>query len=198
MNTALVNIDNPAIECDRPEADVKVLEVIFNRLFRNREQTVLCSGAEEPFYQPAINDHAVNIIYSTRDYFSSALHEISHWCIAGKQRRTLPDYGYWYEPDGRTAAQQALFEQVEVKPQALEWLFTLACKQPFRLSVDNVNQPEITASEAFRRSVHAHAVVYLEEAMPERAETFLNALLRYYQPEQACLSISWLDLDQLK
>lgn len=54
--------------------------------------------------------------------FNSALHEISHWTIAGKERRLLADLGYWYAPDGRTREQQALFEQVEVKPQAIEWL----------------------------------------------------------------------------
>src|SRR5690606_24572189 len=111
------------------QPDVKHLEQNFNLLFREQERTILCSGAEEPLYQPADNDHDCHIIYSTHDYFSSALHEISHWCIAGKQRRSLLDYGYWYEPDGLTAEQQFLFEQVEVKPQALEWLFTLACMQ---------------------------------------------------------------------
>ncbi len=35
----------------------------------------------------------------------------------------LPDLGYWYAPDGRIEEQQALFEQVEIKPQAIEWLF---------------------------------------------------------------------------
>lgn len=55
--------------------------------------------------------------------FNSALHEISHWTIAGAKRRLLPDLGYWYAPDGRTKEQQDLFEQVEIKPQAIEWLF---------------------------------------------------------------------------
>ncbi|MEA7548766.1 elongation factor P hydroxylase, partial [Salmonella enterica subsp. enterica serovar Anatum] len=43
-------------------------------------------------------------------------YEISHWCIAGKARRELVDFGYWYCPDGRDAQTQSQFEDVEVKP----------------------------------------------------------------------------------
>ncbi len=71
-------------------------------------------------------------------FFNSALHEISHWSIAGDKRRLLPDLGYWYAPDGRTAEQQALFEQVEIKPQAIEWLFATAFGRKFRVSLDNL------------------------------------------------------------
>ena len=71
-------------------------------------------------------------------FFNSALHEISHWTISGEQRRKLPDLGYWYAPDGRTAEQQALFEQVEIKPQAIEWLFATAFGRKFRVSLDNL------------------------------------------------------------
>jgi elongation factor P hydroxylase len=55
-----------------------------------------------------------------------------------EQRRKLPDLGYWYAPDGRTAEQQALFEQVEIKPQAIEWLFATAFGRKFRVSLDNL------------------------------------------------------------
>lgn len=58
--------------------------------------------------------------------------------IAGEQRRLLPDLGYWYAPDGRTAEQQALFERVEIKPQAIEWLFSKAFGLNFRVSLDNL------------------------------------------------------------
>ncbi len=40
------------------------------------------------------------------DFFASALHEISHWCVAGKARREQVDFGYWYCPDGRDAMTQ--------------------------------------------------------------------------------------------
>ncbi len=42
--------------------------------------------------------------------------------------------GYWYAPDGHTQEQQALFEQVEIKPQAIEWLFAQAFGRKFRVS----------------------------------------------------------------
>lgn len=177
--------------------DVRLLELIFNQLFKHTEDTILCSGAEEPLYLPAIDPDGFNTIFSTLDYFSSALHEISHWCIAGESRRKLVDYGYWYEPDGRTPEQQALFEQVEVKPQAMEWLFTEACGQPFRLSVDNVNQPEIKASDSFRESVHAQALSYLENGLPENAARFLNALLAHFQPGKPLLCKRAFELNLL-
>ncbi len=71
-------------------------------------------------------------------FFNSALHEISHWTIAGAKRRLLPDLGYWYAPDGRTKEQQDLFEQVEIKPQAIEWLFAQSFGRKFRVSLDNL------------------------------------------------------------
>ena len=66
------------------------------------------------------------------------MHEISHWTIAGAKRRLLPDLGYWYAPDGRTKEQQDLFEQVEIKPQAIEWLFAQSFGRKFRVSLDNL------------------------------------------------------------
>ena len=178
--------------------DVKILEQLFNQLFRETENTILRSGAEEPLYMPSEDSAGVNIIHSTRDYFSSALHEISHWCIAGEARRKLLDFGYWYEPDGRSKEQQGLFEQVEVKPQALEWLFTEACGQGFRLSVDNVNQPEMQASNEFRKAVYTQTLCYLNQGLPKRAALFLNALLRHFQPDKPVLEADCFQLNRLK
>lgn len=90
------------------------------------------------------------------------MHEISHWCIAGAQRRILPDLGYWYAPDGRTAEQQRLFEQVEVKPQALEWLFAQACLRPFRVSLDNLTGAAGNGT-LFKDHVFAQVQRYLAE-----------------------------------
>jgi len=79
----------------------------------------LIRGEDEPEYFPATEQQPARIQFA-HGFFNSALHEISHWTIAGEQRRLLPDLGYWYAPDGRTQEQQALFEQVEIKPQAIE------------------------------------------------------------------------------
>ncbi len=156
------------------ELSVTRLESLFNRLFSSSENTLLRSGAHEPFYRASINQQPA-IIYSREDFFSSALHEIAHWCIAGKERRQLDDFGYWYEPDGRNAQQQAEFERVEVKPQAIEWLFSLACNHVFNFSADNLNATE-SCSEEFKNKVRQQAEDYLENGLPPRAQLFFNLL----------------------
>ncbi|NWK76000.1 elongation factor P hydroxylase [Acinetobacter sp. SwsAc6] len=108
----------------------------FNHWFSHLNVT-LVRGDFEPEYFPA-DEHSPARIQFAHGYFNSALHEISHWTIAGAQRRLLPDLGYWYAPDGRSAEQQALFEQVEIKPQAIEWLFAQAFGRKFRVSLDNL------------------------------------------------------------
>ena len=133
------------------QANANDLIRLFNAQFRHSERTILQGGADEPFYLAKNND-ALSVIYFREDFFSSALHEISHWCIAGAKRRTLDDYGYWYAPDGRTPEQQIEFEHVEVKPQALEWLFSLQCGVAFRMSVDNLSR-DVDASSGFEHAV---------------------------------------------
>ena len=105
----------------------------FNRAFSLTENTVLEGGANEPYYRPG----SPNVIYFREDYSRSALHEVAHWCVAGAARRGLPDYGYWYAPDGRDEAQQAAFYGVEVRPQAIEKMFCEALGIDFKVSVDN-------------------------------------------------------------
>jgi len=151
---------------------------------------MLKSGGDEPIYLPRSGENDFDQIISTHDYFSSALHEVSHWCIAGVERRKLIDFGYWYEPDGRSDAQQRTFENVEIKPQALEWLFTEACDVKFSLSVDNLeqtsqNQEFVGASEDFKLAVLEQAWHYLEsDDVPKRAAIFIEALLGHFRPEQ--------------
>ena len=99
---------------------------IFDGLFFKPFNTRLIRGADEPVYLPADQDCDVHRVVFAHGYFASALHEIAHWCVAGQARRLLEDYGYWYCPDGRDAAQQAEFEKTEVVPQALEWAFSVA------------------------------------------------------------------------
>lgn len=154
------------------------LETIFDACFLTSHRTVLCGGADEPLYEvsptPDLEPHRV--IYRA-DYASSALHEVAHWCIAGRVRRQQTDYGYWYAPDGRSPAQQAEFERVEVKPQALESIFAEAAGVAFVLSADNLDgDPD--PSEAFARAVAEQRARYLEAGLPARAGTFWHALLR--------------------
>ncbi len=150
---------------------------LFERCFTAEFHTVLEGGADEPFYQPGTTETPSRIIF-TRDYFASALHEVAHWCVAGEERRKLPDYGYWYAPDGRSPEQQAEFERVEIKPQALEWLFSKACGAPFRVSADNLNSG-LGASAEFKSNIAAQARLYCT-ALPYRPARFVATLSDFY------------------
>ncbi len=159
--------------------DCADLVTLFNRSLGAEFNTRLVGGGSEPEYLPADSrrDHA-RIIFS-HDYFASALHEVAHWCVAGPERRLLPDYGYWYAPDGRDAAQQSEFERVEVKPQALEWLMSEAADFRFRVSADNLEQG-CGPSDNFKRAIALQAQHYLAHGLPARAARFIRALEEFY------------------
>lgn len=143
--------------------------------------TRLVGGHEEPFYRPASESGASwHQVEFTRDYPASALHEAAHWCVAGAGRRKLPDYGYWYAPDGRSTAQQAEFELVEVKPQALEWIFSRACGLKFQVSADNLDAG-LGPSEAFRRNIWRQVQRYCREGVNSRAHQFALALAAAFE-----------------
>ncbi len=181
------------------ELNINDLITIFNRLFRERENTELHSGGDEPIYLPADQNHSFHRIICTRDYYESGLHEISHWCIAGVARRQLVDFGYWYEPDGRTSEQQRAFESVEIKPQALEWILSEACGRRFRVSVDNLHGDHEAiehSSALFKQRVWQQVQRYWHEGLPERADVLKHALLDYYQRHNE-FSIEAFRLDRL-
>lgn len=165
----------------------------FNSWFAHRH-AVLVRSTDEPEYLPATHNQPARIMFA-HGYFASALHEISHWCIAGEQRRTLPDLGYWYAPDGRTAEQQALFEQVEIKPQALEWLFSVACQRKFQASLDNLNG-EAGSGDTFKRHVHARVIELLSgnAVLPVDAQHFLYCLQHAIRPQQPLSADEFLPL----
>jgi len=150
------------------EPSIERLVIIFDELFLPEENTRLQIGAKEPFYQAAKAGKAA-VIFSRQDYFSSALHEIAHWTIAGAKRRQQDDFGYWYAPEGRSEQQQLKFEQVEVKPQAVEWLLSLACRQVFNLSADNLSQ-NTAATVQFEDLVYKQMLNYFESGLPVRAD----------------------------
>ncbi|MDX1804526.1 MAG: elongation factor P hydroxylase [Alcanivorax sp.] len=154
------------------------LEALFRTTFYASHGTVLEGGAEEPLYRPGYPHR----IFYTRDYFRSALHEIAHWCVAGPRRRQLEDYGYWYAPDGRDAAQQAQFARVEVQPQALEALFCAACGHPFRVSLDNLHG-DAGDELVFARQVHERAVLLLKQGLDPRSRRWCAALAAFYRQD---------------
>lgn len=156
---------------------------LFNGRFLPLHNTELVCCEEEPIYRPANEHYPHHRIIFAHGFFASALHEIAHWCIAGKERRLLEDFGYWYQPDGRTQEQQSLFESVEVKPQALEWIFSVSADFPFVFSADNLNG-EVGISIQFQQKVLAQIHEYLETGMPSDAEHWSQTLLQYYRPNQ--------------
>lgn len=162
------------------ESDVEVLIALFNQTFADFN-TRLVRGSDEPIYLPADETCDYHQIVFAHGFFSSALHEISHWCIAGKNRRLLEDYGYWYCPDGRNAQQQAEFEKVEVKPQAIEWAFTEAAGRKFQVSTDNLDGVEPDRA-AFTNNVAAQLAQYRATGFPPRAQRFIEALAETFAP----------------
>ena len=155
------------------------LERLFAETFSEAHGARLEGGAAEPEYLPG---PPARLRYR-EDYFASALHEVAHWCIAGHRRRALPDYGYWYIPDGRDASAQQAFEAAEARPQALEWCFSLACGAPFRLSFDNLEAASGGARKRFEGRVLAEARRLRDGTLPPRARSFLRALARFYGGE---------------
>jgi elongation factor P hydroxylase len=147
----------------------------FNHWFSHLNVT-LVRGDFEPEYFPATDASPARIQFA-HGFFNSALHEISHWTIAGDKRRLLPDLGYWYAPDGRSKAQQALFEQVEIKPQAIEWLFAKAFGRKFRVSLDNLTG-DSGNGEGFKDNVYAQVTRYFsgEAKLPRDAARFIACI----------------------
>ena len=155
------------------------LIAIFNNCFFEKYNTLLVKGTDEPLYLPADENRPHNELFFAHGFFASALHECAHWLIAGEQRRKQVDFGYWYIPDGRTSTQQELFQSVEIKPQAMEWILSKAAGSPFRVSIDNLNGKE-SETEAFKLAVFQQLKTYCDQGLSARAESFRQALCRHY------------------
>ena len=153
--------------------DAHQLMCLFNREFAASDKTQLIGGAAEPYYLPG----SPHRIYFRADYVRSALHEVAHWCVAGKRRRQVPDYGYWYSPDGRDASQQQAFFAVEARPQAVERCFCEAVGIAFSPSVDNVGvQIEPQQLRRFEARIQEWCDQFDRTGLPSRATRFIAAL----------------------
>ncbi len=172
------------------EPDLDRVLAAFRRVFP--EETVrLQGGFAEPFYAAASVQGGPEIRF-TRDYVNSCLHEVAHWCIAGKARRLRDDYGYWYNPDGRNAEAQEEFFRFESGPQALEWAFALACGACFRMSCDNLGG-EVRGESEFAAALAVKMEKYLRAGFPPRGRKFLEALLGEFHPGVASENLPlWL------
>lgn len=155
---------------------------LFQKLFNQSKigitPTILTHSKDEPEYFPSDGVNPARIEFA-HGFFSSALHEISHWCIAGTYRRTLNDFGYWYESDGRDKRTQALFEQLEIKPQAIECLFNQACGRYFYVSRDNLHADFDTTESTFTKDVYQQVEHYLysPNTLPRDAKRLILAFL---------------------
>jgi elongation factor P hydroxylase len=174
------------------EENVLRLISLFNSLFAQTYNTQLIAGTDEPVYLPANDQVAYHQLVFAHGHFASVLHEVAHWCVAGPERRLLEDFGYWYRPDGRTAQQQAEFEQVEVKPQALEWIFARACQRQFHASADNLSGTN-TNDRPFRIAVAKQARTYVQQGLPERAELWAQALQKEFGGQIKHQDFYWPD-----
>lgn len=154
---------------------------IFNTTFSNSFNTQLELGGDEPIYLPADDDHEYHRIIFARGFYASAMHEIAHWCVAGPKRRLLEDFGYWYEPDGRTAEVQAEFEKVEIRPQAYEWILSQSAGFPFSVSCDNLHGDFEPDRLAFMSKVHQEVMSILDAGLPERVKMLADALSDFYK-----------------
>jgi len=164
---------------------------LFDQVFSESENTRLIRGREEPVYLPASSKCHYHQVVFAHGYFASALHEIAHWCVAGPERRMLEDFGYWYKPDGRTPDEQALFEQVEVVPQAFEWILSMAAGFSFQVSADNLSG-ETTDNAEFITKVHKEVQQRLVIGLPKRLGAFVAVLQDYYQQENILCSSRFL------
>jgi len=164
---------------------------LFNDTFFDEYQTKLELGGDEPIYLPADAQHPYHRIIFARGFYASALHEIAHWCVAGPQRRLLEDFGYWYEPDGRTAQVQAEFEKVEIRPQAYEWILAQSAGFPFSVSCDNLHGDFEPDRLVFMAKVQAEVREILAEGLPKRVAQLSQALRAFY-------NIAPLDVAQFK
>ena len=171
--------------------DYRDLITLFNQTFFDQFCTRLELGTDEPIYLPKDETVPYHRIIFAHGYYASALHEISHWCVAGPERRLLEDFGYWYHPDGRTAEIQAEFEQVEIRPQAYEWILSTSAGFPFNVSCDNLQGDFEPDRFAFMQTVQQEVANILARGLPYRVKLLSNRLREFY-------NIPELELNQFK
>ena len=159
--------------------DCAQVQACFDACFAGRQaypedQARLVRGGDEPLFIPAGYHQPIAEVVFARGLVQSCLHEAAHWLFAGRRRRRLTDFGYWYVPDGRNAEQQAIFEQVEIRVQGLEWILSQCAGVQFRVSADNLSSPEPSAE--FVQAIANNASQRLQDDLPPRAARFAYAL----------------------
>lgn len=90
-----------------------------------------------------------------------------------------------------------MFERVEVKPQALEWLFSEAAGVKFRVSADNLANPNVALSETFKIAVARQARQYLLSGLPARAARYFRALQDAFGTDTSSMRVNRYDASNL-
>lgn len=157
---------------ERP--DLRIAQ-LFNSCFAATEQTRCSGGADEPLYRPARAGRCAQLQYRG-DHAASALHEISHWCLAGRGRRQLLDFGYNYVATPRSLVAQVRFLRSEIRPQALERLFARQAGILFRCSFDDVEDRFLALRPGFEAAVKITSEQFERHGVAPRAQQFLAAL----------------------
>ena len=119
---------------------------LFNSTFEKKYRVRLIGGAAEPIYLPPTKKKTGAICFR-EDFVSSALHEVAHWCLAGRDRRKMVDFGYEYISPPRDEIAQKIFLQAEARVQGLESLFSEVSGVCFSASLDNLDCDEVTAKK---------------------------------------------------
>ena len=119
---------------------------LFNSTFEKKYRVRLVGGATEPIYLPPTNKKT-GVIFFREDFVSSALHEVAHWCLAGRDRRKMVDFGYEYISPPRDEIAQKIFLQAETRVQGLERLFSEVSGVSFLASLDNLDCDEVTTKK---------------------------------------------------
>ena len=78
---------------------------------------------------------------------------------------------------------QLAFAEVEVKPQAIEWLFSVAAGIAFNFSADNLNEGGSVIGlqwRQFQSRVANMASSLSKTGLPRRADAFISRLAQFY------------------
>ena len=124
----------------------EMISDLFNSTFEEKYRVRLIGGAAEPIYLPP-TDKKTGAICFREDFVSSALHEVAHWCLAGRDRRKMIDFGYEYISPPRDEIAQKIFLHAEARVQGLERLFSEVSGVSFSASLDNLDCDEVTTKK---------------------------------------------------
>ncbi len=142
---------------------------------------------------PADAEVPYNRIVFAHGFYASAIHEISHWCIAGKARRELVDFSATgIARMGVMPKRKASLKMLKRSRRHSTGCSVLAAGYPLNVSCDNLEGDFEPDRVVFQRRVHAQVMDYLANGIPERPARFIKALQNYYHtPELTAEQFPW-------